>query len=384
MNVIQKRGNLVIAIYSHPEFYPPTLNAVQELSKQFDKIYILSRNVFKSGWDYPSNVNLITYGRYMPIRESEQIGKISKAIGFFSFTYHLFKLIIYTRPRLIQVCDSIPLFSILIIGKFILRNTKLWYHNHDIIEIDKLKRYSIGWFAAKYEFSAFKLVDIFTLPSEDRRKYFPLETFNGEYYFLPNYPSIEFYNQFQNDRKLDGKELKLIFQGSIGPGHGFEEIIELLNVRISGFNLSLHLKGFISNTYRERLVEISNNFGVHDKLFFYDVTPYKFVPLVASSCHIGIGIHTGENIMESTLGTSSNKIYEYSALGLPVLIYDNVHFRGVLGDQGWVEFTDLKKENLIFAISQICKNYNGMSTAAKEAFENQLNYECYFNLITIF
>ena len=147
-----RKNSIVVAVYSHPEFYPPTLNAIQELSKQFDTVFVLSRNVLQSEWDYPKNVQLIKSGKFRSIRSSENNNILKKAISFLSFTLHFYKLIIKEKPRFIQVCDVIPLFSLFLIKKIVVNKTKIWYHNHDVSEIELCRKYSIGWFATKYEY----------------------------------------------------------------------------------------------------------------------------------------------------------------------------------------------------------------------------------------
>jgi len=376
-----RKNSIIVAVYSHPEFYPPTLNAIQELSKQFETVFVLSRNVLESEWDYPENVQLIKSGKFRSIRNSESVNTFIKVIGFLKFTIHFFKLIISQKPRFVQVCDVIPLFSLFLIKKLIINKPKIWYHNHDVAEIELCRKYSIGWFATKYEAKMFPYIDIFTLPEKDREKYFPINKLKGLYYYLPNYPSLQFYDKFKIKNKEITNEIKLVYQGSIGPGHGLEEMITILNEKIQGLELSLHLKGFISENYKLKLIHLAQNSFVENRLHFYPVTAYQEVPKLASTCQIGIGIHTANDIMNATLGTSSNKIYEYAALGLPVLLYDNAHFKSILGNYIWAEFTDLSDKNLIQAISKIVKNYKTMNDSAIDAFQNQLNYESNFNKI---
>lgn len=371
--------NIIIAIYTHPEAYPPTLNAIHELSYKFDSVYVVFRNVLPNQWSYPPNVKLVNVGKIMSIRESECQNLFLKTISFLQFIFSFFKLIIFKKPVYIQICDAIPLFSLKLILPFIKSKTKLWYHNHDVAEIALCRKYSIGWFATKYEAKMFPFIDIFTLPAKDREKYFPINKLKGQYYFLPNYPSLQFYNKFKIKNKMITNEIKLVYQGSIGLGHGLEEIITILNEKIQGFELSLHLKGFISDDYKLELLDLAQINLTENSLHFYGVTAYQEVPKLASTCHIGIGIHTGNDIMNATLGTSSNKIYEYAALGLPVLLFDNVHFRNILGHNEWAEFTDLSKNNLIQAITNIVTNYSLMTQSANETFRNELNFESNFN-----
>lgn len=379
----RKNNNIVIAVYSHPEFYPPTLNAIGQLAKQFDNVYVISRNVLISEWDYPSNVKLIKTGNFISIRQSEKKNIIYKTISFLSFTLNLYKLIILKRPCLIHICDNIPLFSVFLIHKLISKEIKLWYHNHDVADLSLNRNFSIGWFASKYEDFMFPKIDIFTLPSTERERYFPINLLKGNYYFLPNYPAKHFYNKFVNSNKHLEHEIKLIYQGSIGPGHGLEEIISILGVKIRDKIVTLHLKGFISENYKLELIKCAELNLVKKQLFFYPVTAYQDVPKLASTCHIGIAIHTGTDIMNSTLGTSSNKIYEYAALGLPVLLYDNKHFRDTLSQYNWASFSNLEKENLINCILIIDENYKIKSKMAIDTFQNSLNFEKYFEIIKL-
>ena len=128
---------------------------------------------------------------------------------------------------------------------------------------------------------------------------------------------------------------------------------------------------------------MSQKYIIENRVCFYGVTAYQEVPKLVSTCHIGIGIHTGSDIMNATLGTSSNKIYEYAALGLPVLLFENDHFRNILADNIWSEFTDLSKSSLIQAITNVVTNYSLMNQSANETFKKQFNYESNFNKLNL-
>jgi glycosyltransferase involved in cell wall biosynthesis len=83
--------------------------------------------------------------------------------------------------------------------------------------------------------------------------------------------------------------------------------------------------------------------------------------------------------MNKTLGTASNKIYEYAASGMPVLVYDNEHFRSTLQNRLWVIFTDTSTVSLQRALVKIMDQYKQMEAAALNDFETELCFEKYFN-----
>jgi glycosyltransferase involved in cell wall biosynthesis len=96
---------------------------------------------------------------------------------------------------------------------------------------------------------------------------------------------------------------------------------------------------------------------------------------VTKECQIGIAIFMGKDEVSKTLGSASNKIYEYAACGLPVIAYDNEQFRKHIGKYSWVTFTDGSIPSLKKAIEHIINNYNSLSIAAKNDFENIFYFE---------
>ena len=208
-----------------------------------------------------------------------------------------------------------PLLSLWLIFPLIKNYSKIWYHNHDVYDIKYLKKFSLSWFALKIQKRIFKRIKLFTLPSIERKKYFNLNYFNGLYFTIPNYPSSN--NIMKNELKLSTKgDIKIIFQGSIGTGHGFEEIIKILNNKINGKSLKLILKGFVTKEYKNHLLNIAKKHSTQNKVVFSGITNYSKVKDITLKSDIGIAIFTKNDIMNSTLGTASNKIYEYVACGL--------------------------------------------------------------------
>lgn len=373
--------NLLIVVYSHPEFYPPTLNAIQCLSSEYNQITILCRNVLKSSWEYPPNVSIISTGKYVSIRESEKKNIFIKGYIFFLFTFELLKLSFTKKPCIYLLYDIIPLFSYRLIKCFIPFKHKLWYHNHDVSEFSQLNKYSISYFALKCEKWIFPKLDIFTLPSLERKGCFPLDDFSGFFGYIPNFPSKGIYARYKCNNAKNEKVINLLFQGSIGPMHGIEETIAILDTKINDKKLNLVLKGFISDEYKKEIMVLARKYGVADKLYILPPSCYSDVIKNMFNCHIGIGIHKKTDLMNLTLGTASNKIYEYAACGLPVILYDNVHFRKVLGKFNWAFFSSESPQSILECIKKIEFKYDYYSREAKRDFEFNLNYENYFSQV---
>lgn len=369
-----KGHRLVIGIYYHPEAYPPTLNAVQELSKCFEHITIVHRPHLKGSWKYPENVKAIASGSYVTGAQQERAPVTKKVLYFRKFMADLLKAIRAERASVVLLYDVHALFAYRMIRPLIGGKHIAWYHNHDVSELERERKYSIGWFACKTEKKIFKDLDIFTLPTADRLRYFPMHTFKGKSFVVPNYPSLQFYGSFYKP-KMPADAVRLIFQGRIGEGHGFEEIIPLLAQMINGKQLQLVLKGYCDEEYKQRLLELAGEYKVSDKLIFAGFTAYEEVPKLAATCHIGIGIFAKQETMHMTLGTASNKLYEYAAVGLPILYLNEPHFSQYLKQYEWAIPVQLNTASIRDAIESIVTNYAQYSAAAYDSFRRSLNFE---------
>jgi glycosyltransferase involved in cell wall biosynthesis len=366
----------LLAIYSHIEAYPPALNAINHLGNKFSEITVVQRNVMVSDWQYPSNVETVNSGPFISYKDVSKLGAVKKLLLFAQFCLLFRRKLISEKPEWIILHDPIPMLAWHIIKFTIRRRFHLWYHNHDVIQGNES-------FLSRWAFIAqnalFQSIEIFSLPSNDRLKYFPMDRFNGKYFFVPNVPDRALYDQFYKPHPL-GNPVRLIYQGYIGAGHGFEQLLLILAETAKGnfLDMRLILKGFRDEKYLNTLMQLAEDLKVRNFVELYPVSSYRGVPEVAANCDIGIGIHMKKDIMSSTLGTASNKIYEYAALGLPVILYDNEQFRKHLGKFEWTFFSDASVENLKETILKIVNDYEHASSAARIQFENELNFNLFF------
>lgn len=378
-----KYRKIVVAIYIHPDFYPPTLNAINLLSSQCEELVVVTRN--NCNVDYRPNIN-ISYkkiGKFAYPSEMEKQSKFKKIYNFLRFTTTFFKNSISKKTDLIIAYDPIPLLSLYLFSWILKPSKKMWYHNHDIPEINSNSKFSIGWFAAKVEHKALLKMNFFSLPSNDRLNCYPQLPQSIKYFFLPNYPSLALYKKIKNNQGLNNDSIKILYQGSIGKGHSIEQLIKELNIKINNKNLKLVLKGNVREEYKKELIGLANNSDTLQNIEWLGLGLYTELQNITRSCDIGVAIHKGKDVMNKTLGTASNKIYEYIACGLPILIYDNEQFRKYLGAYKWAVFTDGTENSLIKSIQYIDDNFESLSKLARQDFENEFNFEKFFSKISL-
>jgi glycosyltransferase involved in cell wall biosynthesis len=135
------------------------------------------------------------------------------------------------------------------------------------------------------------------------------------------------------------------------------------------------LKGGVRPQYKESLEDHAKTNGVEEKIDWFPLGPYCELPAITSDCHIGIAIYLKTDNVRNTMGTASNKIYEYAASGLPVIVFDNEQFRKHLENKPWVFFYDGSSESMKKCISSILENHESLSLSALNGFKSELNFE---------
>jgi glycosyltransferase involved in cell wall biosynthesis len=374
-NYPDRGKTIAIAIYTHPEYYPPLLNAIDELARNTDHLYVISRNLKQTQWEYPDGVKLIPSGVLIDIRVVEQTSVAWKFRSFLIFTWDFYKLLLKKKHEWIICQDPISLLSFRLIRHFIWYKPRLWYHNHDIVELSTLRKYSVGYFSVLSERKFFRHIDLFSLPSVERLHAFPIDKLRGSYFIIPNYPSTT-RAEFGPIRKPDSRAvLKLIYQGHLGNDHGLEQFIDFVE-REEDVTLTLVGPGNADFIMHVKQLIVSK--GLTDRIFLLRPVPYAALREITRSHHVGLAVHEPVNIAFRTAAMASNKIYEYAASGLPVFYFDDEHYKKYLSVYPWAIPTDLTMDNIKNAIGYIRANYEILSARALSDFRTKLNFGMIF------
>jgi glycosyltransferase involved in cell wall biosynthesis len=238
-----------------------------------------------------------------------------------------------------------------------------------------IRSHSLGGFATTYEKKGMKFIDFFSLPSKERLEFYP--GINLPVFVIPNYPSLKVYKDYSIERKA-GNSIRIIYQGFIGKGHSLEQMIEAIGKRTKDLKIELILKGSVTEEYKIQLNRLACDYGVGDQIVWIPVGPYKELPSLTESCHIGIGMNWNTDMVNKNQGTASNKIYEYAASGVPVILADTPQFRQYLGKYSWAFFSDGSVDSLEKVIREICIRNTELAVDARSSFEKELNFEKVF------
>jgi hypothetical protein len=367
------KKKLLVVYYGDIQGYPPTINMINFLMSKGIEITILCRICQNPNDIFFKIPKIIEVSSNIGIEEQMKGSSILKLILYFKFMFNFIKQRIINQSDLL-LYDPIALCYYALLKRFF-KKRFVWYHNHDIIEKPD-KKISLQKFFYYIEQNNIKEIDLLTLPSIERLSFFNRDNPRFKFFLLPNYPSKFFYGRFNFVKKINQNHFRIIFQGSIGEGHGLEQIIPILgwNKQINK-NIQLILKGKISDLYKHRLEILAKKYKNEGNIEFHGYSSYLKVPELSSKCHLGIAIFSKDDIMNSTLGSASNKIYEYAAVGLPILYLDVEHFNKYLENYSWALPTDLTEESLLKNIQLVDNQFEVLSNLALQSFNRYFNFE---------
>jgi glycosyltransferase involved in cell wall biosynthesis len=379
--VAQSRHETVLVLkYSGiPE--PPTLNAILILKQYFQDVTLFRDNLYFPAASYPETPTLLEIGREIDVRSAMKKSALWKLSRFVRYCTALGWHLRHTRYPIVIIHDYLALLAFSLVRGVVGYQGLTWFNSYDCIDqvAAPIRPWSLmDWVVRRHE-RLFSELDYFSAPAGERMRHYPVNCVRRQSFVIPNYPAIAFYRNFSRPRRLsDEKSIRLIYQGALGRGHGFEDIIKILDRTVVGRPLELVLKGWIDKDYKRELLELAAKYGVEQRLSFEGFGLYRTVPELASRCTVGIAIYTAQNIMNTTLGTASCKTYEYAAVGLPVILYDTPHFRHHLGERRWAFFTTLSETSLLHTLEAVAECYDAAACAACEDFREEFNFERVF------
>ena len=370
---------LVLMYSGIPE--PPTLNAILMLRQYFRDVTFFRNNLYFPAESYLDTPMLLEIGRVIDVRSAMNRATVWKLSRFAHYCTALGWHLRHNVYPIVIIHDYLALLAFSLVRGIVGYRGLTWFNSYDCIDqaAAQIRPWSLmHWVVQRHE-RLFSELDYFSAPAGERMRYYPVNRVRRQSFVIPNYPAIAFYRNFFRPRRLrDEKSMRLIYQGALGRGHGFEDIIKILGRTVAGKPLELVLTGWIDEDYKRELLGLAAKHGVEQRLSFAGFRFYRSLPELASRCTVGVAIYTSQDIMNTTLGTASNKIYEYAALGLPVILYDTPHLRHHLGARRWSFFTTLSETSLLQTLEAVAECYDAAAGAASEDFRRELNFERVF------
>ncbi len=128
---------------------------------------------------------------------------------------------------------------------------------------------------------------------------------------VTNCPNIETVQHLPKEAKFE-----LLYHGMFAPDRGCEELIGCAE-EVKPYGIQIHFRGY--GEWMEHYRQLARSAGA-DNIVFSDKVPSGEVSTAASASHVGVALT--RPITKSYELTVSNKLFEYLAAGLPVILSD--------------------------------------------------------------
>jgi glycosyltransferase involved in cell wall biosynthesis len=227
---------------------------------------------------------------------------------------------------------------------------------------------------------------IVVFPSQERASFFQqVSRLKQSPVIVPNLPRKSF---FKISNKLNWQELicerfnkkQILLQGSISIQNSMIDLIKSLSA--SDIVFCIKFMGIIGKKEYNLMKKNAEKENVLNRIYYCNFVPYPEIKSHTWMASLGVCLYKNINLNNQTMATASNKIYEYAACGLPVIVSDFPNYRKYLDNESWVRFADPDNPHSIAAAVQDIlsdfENYRKMCLAARQAFEEKFNYETVF------
>lgn len=173
----------------------------------------------------------------------------------------------------------------------------------------------------------------------------------------------------------------LFRQGRIGPGHAIEPTLRSI-LHWDNREWGFVLMGTGEESYFQALRTTAKSLGVDRQFAFLPPVSYDEVTQFTGGADCGHGLYQPITLNHKLYTTASNKIMEYMAAGLPVVVSDTPSLRGLVKGYGCgLTANEESPESIAVAVNTLLGDPEQalqMGTAGRQAFEQEFYYERQF------
>lgn len=364
---------IVSIIYGNPDYYPPMINAAVILDRYQSQQIILSTDFVPSIWvqgpiQYPSTTTIRRLSSTGGAGLKNYIKFNIKVLrcGIHSDVIIAYNMHALLPARLLAWFNKIPLV----------------YHSHDYVENNAPQSLS-SRIVKLFERTIARTADLVIVPDEKRAQVMKREL------HLKQDPTIVANSSLSNEleptpelelelRKLGKRFEKIVFRpGRIGPGHCIDTTLRSIPLW-SSKNWGFVIMGYFEAADRQAYEQLAASLGVSSQFVILPAVSYPEVLRYTKGADLGHGIYEPTHVNNRYITTASNKIMEYIASGLPLIVNNSegnqaliTKYKNGLAVQHDSPEAIADAINLILGTPALAKQ---MAEGSQRAFSEEFNY----------
>jgi glycosyltransferase involved in cell wall biosynthesis len=267
----------------------------------------------------------------------------------------------------------------------------IFYHCHELPEQLSSLSSLTGWVQQLEKRWVNKVTEVIQPEKERANLYQKFFGLKKAPIIVPNYPLSSFLSFDLNWYDLIDQRWEnpiLFYRGSISDNISMIEIVQSLRLLPLHNNkkIKCNFVGFLNEKNKEILEKEVKRLDLRE-YFVYSgrIKLYRDVQQITLAASIGFCLYKPLSKSFQYTSTSANKIYEYAACGLPVIVPNTENYRKYFNQESWICFADPDDpQSIADAVIDIFSDfhkYQAMCLSARKAFEEKLNYETVFEPI---
>jgi glycosyltransferase involved in cell wall biosynthesis len=332
--------------------------------------------------EWPSEVTIERIGEHASAGKKEAAGAGAKLIEYAKFAARTRALIKQIQPAVVYSYDP-HAFVASMLGRIGRRSTNLIFHLHELPETRSLSWRSLQGWVVRTALRSTRSAAAVVCPEKFRARHWLMAAGDSRApIVVPNCPDQSYFPAPRDwsetiAARFRAREVVYVGHASADNGHleGLRALAMTDGIRMRVIGSYRPEFGTVFNTLAREL-------GVAERVNLDGWLPQDELVARAAAAGAGLSLHQPVSKGLEYLGSASNKLFEYAAMGLPVVVPDRESYRDFLGDAEWVRYADVEQpESIARAIGSIFadrERYVAISRAARRAFEEQYNYERVF------
>jgi len=377
---VTARPSLLVVFYADPDRYPPTYSAVCLLAQHFRVRIICRKTADPPSVTWPEGVRVDRIGLGGAAARRMQASHAGKIAEFFHFAWAVRSALAAERPRLVYAYESHALVTLRLGGC----QAPIVYHRHDLEELGPIDRRSLGGWALLWARRLGRSADLVVMP--EKQRLIDYQRFVGDDrpgIVVPNFPLRASFPPPDDWRRVfeeRARQVEVLFRGGIGRDNGVLEIVRA--IPHLDRSISLRLCGEAAPDFLRQIEALAAELGVADRVRYDGYVPYPRLNRETLRASVGVALYRPTNINLRHSASAANKLYEYAACGVPIIVPDQPSLRSFLAGEPWVAHVDAHDPadvaRAIEALISTREGYEARCLAARRAFEERFNYDVVF------
>ncbi|MGB0061028.1 glycosyltransferase family 4 protein [Candidatus Binatus sp.] len=332
--------------------------------------------------EWPPEVTIERIGEYASAGQKEAAGAGAKLIEYATFAVRTRALITQTRPAVVYSYDP-HAFVASMLGRIGRRSIPLIFHLHELPETRGLSRSSLEGWVVRAALRGTKSASAVVFPERFRARHWLMAANDSRApIIVPNCPGQNYFPgpcDWSETIAARFRAREVVYIGHVSADNGHLEGLRALALTDGS---RMRVIGGYRPEFGVTFNALARQLGVADRVSLDGWLRQDDLIARASAAGAGLSLHKPVSKGLEYLGSASNKLFEYAAMGLPVVVPNRDSYRDFLNDAEWVRYVDVEQpESIARAIDSIFadrERYAAMSRAARRAFEEQYNYERVF------